>query len=25
LYAGGPLHEPWFIAETPDNSYIIGP
>ena len=25
LYAGGPPHEPWFIAEAPDKGYIIGP
>jgi len=25
LYTGGPLYEPWFIAEAPDKDYIIGP
>jgi len=25
LYAGGPPHEPWFIAEAPDEGYIVGP
>ena len=25
LYARGPPHKPWFIAETPDEGYIVGP
>ena len=25
LYARGPPHEPWFIAEAPDEGYIVGP
>ena len=25
LYAGGPPHEPWFIAEALDEGYIVGP
>ena len=25
LYAEGPPHKPWFIAETPDEGYIVGP
>jgi len=25
LYAGGPPHEPWSIAEAPDEGYIVGP
>ena len=24
LYAKGPPHEPWFIAEAPDKGYIVG-
>jgi len=24
LYARGPLYKPFFIAETPDDEYIIG-
>ena len=25
LYAKGPPHELWFIAEAPDKGYIVGP
>jgi len=24
LYAGEPSHKPWFIAEAPDEGYIVG-
>ena len=25
LHTGRPPHEPWFIAEAPDESHIVGP